>query len=136
MNRQKGQATLLALGLSLVCFAVAGLALDGARAWILRRTLQNAVDAAALSAAGTLDTDAYYRSGGDARRLDVSRARRDAESILALRGLSGRLEISAGAHSVRARLRARLSTTTLSLVGIRELNVAAEATARPLFSGP
>lgn len=127
---------MLALGLSLVCLAVAGLALDGARAWILRRTLQNAVDAAARSAASTLDADAYYRSGGDVRRLDVARARGDAESMLVLRGLSGRLEIAAGSHFVRARVRARLRTTTLSLVGIRELNVAAEATARPLFSGP
>lgn len=133
---ERGQVTPLALGLCLVCFAIAGLAVDGARVWILRRSLQGAVDAAAASGASALDTASYHASGGSARRLDPQLARRDAAAVLVARGLPARFEISATAGLVRARLRTRIATSFLSLVGIRHLPVVAEATARPFFGDP
>jgi hypothetical protein len=54
---ERGQIAVLALGLALVVFAIAGLAVDGTRAFLARRSLQNLADAAALAGAGELDTD-------------------------------------------------------------------------------
>ena len=133
---QAGHATLLVVGVCLICFAVAGVAVDGARAWVLRRTLQNAADAAATSGAGALDTGLYYASGGTTRRLEPALARRRAGEIAVLRGTGATMHFSVTAGVVRARLRARLRTSFLRLVGIGALPVAAEATARAFYGRP
>jgi len=133
---QTGQATLLVIGVALVCFAVAGIAVDGARAWSLRRTLQNAADAAATSGAGALDTGRYYTSGGTATRLEPALARRRAAEVAALRGTGARMLFTVTAGVVRTRLRARLRTSFLRLVGIGALPVAAEAEARGFYGRP
>lgn len=131
-----GQVTVLALGLCIVCFAVAGVALDGARLFIFRRSLQAAADAAAASAASALDVSAYYGSGGRTARLDPARAHSEALALTSERALPARVEIATRSGAVRVTLRAGLRTSLLSLVGIRELPVAAEATARPFLGDP
>lgn len=133
---ERGQVTVLALGLCIVCFAITGLAVDGARVWVLRRSLQAAADAAAASGASAVDTVAYHESGGMTRRLDPELARSEAAAVIAARGLPARSEISATAGLVRARLRTSLPTSFLSLVGIRELPVVADASAGPFFGDP
>lgn len=133
---ERGQVTVLAMGLCVVCFATGGLAVDGARVWILRRSLQAAADAAAASGASALDTVAYHESDGTTRRLDPELARSEAAAVLAARGLPGRFEISATAAVVRTRLRTSVPTSFLALVGIRDLPVVADATARPFFGDP
>lgn len=132
-RNEGGQALLLVVGFTLLVFAIAGVAIDGARLAILRRGLQNSADAAALGAAGRLDSTALYASGGTVRRLDRSAAISEARDLLARRGLATAFEISVERNLVRAVVRARLQTTFLSLVGIEELPVAAEATAAPVF---
>ncbi|HEY7875369.1 MAG TPA: pilus assembly protein TadG-related protein, partial [Actinomycetota bacterium] len=82
-----GQAMVLVLGLALVCFAIAGLAVDGTRVFLARRTLQNAADAAATAGAGQVDAGVYYRTGGRRVVLDESSARSVASRWLARRGL-------------------------------------------------
>jgi Putative Flp pilus-assembly TadE/G-like len=135
-GRQQGQAALLVVGLALVCFAVAGVAVDGTRAFLLRRTLQNAADASALAGAAELDHRAYYRSSGRRVLLDPEAARRMAGSWLERRGLQARFEIEADTAGVGVQVRRNLPTTFLGLAGIRRIPVAAQAWAEPIAAPP
>jgi Flp pilus assembly protein TadG len=133
---QRGQVTVMALGLALVAFAVAGLATDGTRAFLLRRTLQNAADSAALAGASELDTDVYYSSGGRETVLDPSRARSVALEWLGRRGLTARSTIAATPTEVNVSLRDEVRTAFLALVGIDRIPVAVSASARPFARSP
>ena len=127
-----GQVTILVLGLALVAFATAGLAVDGTRAWLARRTLQNAADSSALAAASEIDESVLYTSGGRTVLLEPRRARTVAAEWLVRRGVEVRSQIDATQEGVRVLLAGDVRTTFLSLVGIRAVPVAAEATAEPL----
>lgn len=132
IRSEVGQVTLLALGLAVVTFAVAGLAVDGTRAFLLRRTLQNAADASALAGSGGLDSSSYYSSGGRRIVLDPDAARRAALELLQRRGIDGQVSVIADASAVQVNLRDEASTSFLSLVGIRGLPVAVVARAEPV----
>jgi uncharacterized membrane protein len=119
------------IGVALICFAIAGVAVDGTRAFLYRRTLQNAADAAALAGASEVDKGAYY-SGREEVVLDDASARNAAVQWLARRGLPVDADVSATPAVVRVGLRGRLGTTFLGLVGISDLPVAAESVAEPL----
>lgn len=132
---ERGQTTVLVLGMAMLAFAVAGLAVDGTRAWLYRRSLQNAADAAALAGASELDRAAYYSSGGEELVLDD-----DAEAIAA-RSLSGRTPgTRARVTSTRGRVvvevRGEVATTFLSLAGIPTIEVAVRADAAPVPGTP
>ena len=125
MNRplrgEGGQVTVMALGLALVAFAVAGVAVDGTRAFIARRTLQTSADASALAAASELDRAALYSS-------EV------AWEWLKRRGLPSEASIAAGRDVVTVTLRYRLPTTILGVVGVSSIPVAVRSQARPVAS--
>ncbi|CAN5724527.1 hypothetical protein BH24ACT26_BH24ACT26_19770 [soil metagenome] len=123
---------MLVVGLALVAFAVAGVAVDGTRAWLARRTLQNAADSSSLAGASELDRRAYYTSSGTEIVLEPATARAVAAEWLARRGLDARASISADTTSVEVVLRDELATTFLGLVGIKSIPVAAQATAEPV----
>ena len=129
---ERGQTTVLVLGMALLAFAVAGLAVDGTRAWLLRRTLQNAADAAALAAAGELDRSAYYGSGGAEVALDATSSERVAARWLTRRALDASARIDATRERVTVELKGAVGTTFLSLAGIRSIPVAVRADAAPL----
>ena len=131
-----GQVTVLVLGLSLVAFAVAGLAVDGTRAFLLRRTLQNAADGASLAGASEIDTTFYYGSGGRRISLDDAAARQTAARWLGLRGIRARASIEARADSVRVVLRSEMPTSFLGLVGIDSVSVAAVSHSAPVPGPP
>lgn len=132
MNHESGQVTVLAVGLAVVTFAVAGLAVDGTRAFLLRRTLQNAADAAALAGAAEVDTGAYYSSGGQRIVLDRERARREALAWLARRGVRAAASVVVGESDVAVVLRGEAAVTLLALVGVEGIPVATQARAEPL----
>ena len=131
---ERGQVTVLMLGMALIAFAVAGIAIDGTRAFLMRRTLQNAADASALAGSGELDVDAYYSSGGRRMTLDPTAAKEMAASFLTRRGLQVVPAIQADERGVAVALRTEIDTLFLRLIGIDSLPVAAEATARPVAS--
>ena len=131
-----GSVSVLALGLALVTFAISGLAVDGTRVLLFRRSLQNASDSIALAAASELDESRYYRSGGDAIRVDSGAARSVAESSAAARGLDARLSVRSTAGRIEVVLRGEVATTFLSVVGIDSIPVAASATASPIPGPP
>ena len=124
--------TVLVLGLALVAFAIAGLAVDGTRAFLLRRSLQNSADAAAIAAASELDTDSYYATSGRVVRLDAEGARLVATRFILDRGLDARSQVHIERESVTVILRGRLPTSFLGLVGIDAVPVAVEARAAPI----
>jgi hypothetical protein len=135
-NNERGQAALLAVGLSLVTFAVAGLVVDGTRAFLLRRTLQSAADGAALGGSGELDVRRYYRSGGRALELDPSDARAMAGRMLSARGVEAEVGISGTGDDLRVSIRSYVPTMFLRLVGVNRIPVAAEARAEPVEGSP
>ncbi len=135
-TNERGQATVLVIGLSLVVFAITGLAVDGTRAFLFRRSLQNSADAAALAAAAELDETAYYASGGEVAVLDQNAARKSVAEWLQRRGLPLKAEVAIAPDRVEVVVRATVPTTFLGLAGIPEIPVAARADASPIAGGP
>ncbi|MDP9068872.1 MAG: pilus assembly protein TadG-related protein [Actinomycetota bacterium] len=129
---ERGQVMLLVVGLCLVSFMVAGVAVDGTRLFLMRRSLQNAVDAAAIAAAGEVDVKALYATEGSAMRVDPQAARTRAVAVLQQRGVSGRVEIAVDRNVVLTRLQTHVDASFLRLVGVEQLRVAAEAAAEPV----
>lgn len=130
-----GQVVPLVLGLTLVFVAVAGLAVDGTRAFLHRRTLQNAADSAALAGAGEVDPAAYYSSEGSDVVLEPGRAARVAEEWLRRRGVTAAAHVDTSPGVVSVTLRGRIPTLFLRLIGLRDLDIAAQAVAEPGMGG-
>lgn len=133
---ERGQTTVLVLGMALLAFAVAGLAVDGTRAWLFRRTLQNAADAAALAGASELDRDAYYGSGGAEVELDEENGARTATRWLATRALDAVAAVESSPDRITVELRGSVPTTFLSLAGVETIPVAVRADAAPIAGTP
>lgn len=130
-RNQRGQATILVLGMVMVVFGIVGVAVDGTKAFVARRTLQSTADAAALAAASELDTDRYYASRGRAVVLDEVAAVAAVHRWLEMRGLraEGAARVEEGA--VLVTLRASVPTLFLRVVGVDALPVAVEAASAP-----
>jgi hypothetical protein len=126
---ERGQVTVMALGLALMSLVIAGLAVDGTRAFLLRRTLQNAADSASLAGAGAIDGDGYYGSGGETLELSPDDAARTARRYLALRGVDARASLEVEDDDVSIVLRGESRTLFLGLVGISEVPVAVQSNA-------
>ena len=122
----------MVVGLMLVLLAVAGVGIDGTRAFILRRSLQSSADGAALAAGAELDRSSFYASGGRRAVLDGAKARAVASSYLEARGLVASAEIVVEERGVLVILRGDLPTMFLGLVGVDGIPVAARARARPV----
>jgi hypothetical protein len=133
---QSGQVTILILGLALVCMAIAGIAVDGTRAFLYRRTLQSAADASALAGAAEIDRSRYYSTGGRAITLQLNQARSAAGRWLSARGLPARAAIEADSSAVRVTLRGEVATTFLNLIGVGQLPVVVESVAEPVAGSP
>jgi len=126
---ERGQVSILALGLALISLVMAGLAVDGTRAFLLRRTLQNAADAASLAAAGEIDRDSYYGSGGKSLELSPEAAVDTARRYLAFRQVGARVSLQVSEDDVSVVLRSSSDTVFLGLVGISGVPVAVESNA-------
>ena len=126
---ERGQVTVMALGLALMSLVMAGLAVDGTKAFLLRRTLQNAADSASLAGAGEINRDALYRSGGKTLDLSPEEALRTARRYLALRQIDARVSFEMEEDDMSVVLRGSSETLFLGLVGISEVPVAVESNA-------
>lgn len=135
MSDQRGQVTVLILGMAMVVFSVVGLAADGTRAFLYRRSLQSAADAAAMAGAGELDRATYYASRGRRVELDEGAARRVTARWLGLRSVGADPSILVAEDRVRVVLRGTVPTLFLRLIGLEEVRVAVEAVAAPAI-GP
>lgn len=128
---ERGQVAVLVVGLALISFMVVGVALDGTRAFLHRRTLQNAADSAVLAAASEIDRPYLYGEAGYVR-LSPSAAAASVEASLRGRGLTVTSAVRADESRVSVLLRSTVPTSFLRLLGIERLPVAVEAAARPM----
>lgn len=126
---ENGSVAVLVLGLALVCFAVSGLALDGAKVFMMRRALQDSADAAAVSGANQIDVGAYYRSGGSEVRLQPDGAENVAIRAIVQRGLPASADVVVRGGAVQVSLRTEVPMGFLKLVGIRSIEVIEVGTA-------
>lgn len=133
---ERGQTTVLVLGMALLAFALAGLAVDGTRAWLYRRTLQNAADSAALAGAGELNRVAYYDSGGERVVLDEAASEQVAIRWSTARVAGARAVVESTPERVVVEMRGTVPTTFLSLAGIEHIEVAVRADAAPISRSP
>jgi len=132
MTSERGQVTVMVLGLAIMSLAIAGLAVDGTRAFLLRRTLQNASDAASLAGASEINRADYYGSGGRDIALAPEEAARSAREYLALRRIEARVSLDVSEDDVRLVLRGSSNTLFLALIGVSEVPVAVESNAAPV----
>lgn len=131
LGDQSGQVTTLVVGMALVVFSVAGLAIDGTRAFLERRALQNLADGAALAAADQVDRRAFYEGGGEELHLDASAARRVVNDWLRRAGRTVRAEVLIEDSVVEVSLRSEVRAQFLRLIGIDLIPVSAVSHARP-----
>lgn len=129
-RNERGQVAILAIGLAFIASCAIGLAVDGTRAFLYRRTLQNAADSAVLAAASEIDRGLVYATSRPLR-LDRDGAETRATEWLRERGLHSSTVVSVDPDGVSLVLRGTVSTSFLRLVGIQELPVAVESAARP-----
>ena len=133
---ERGQVTVLILGFLMIVLATVGVAVDGTRAFMHRRALQNAADAAVLAAAGEIDTGLYYESGGRVISLQRRAAHEVAASWLRARRVTGAATLRVDASRVTLVVRDRITPGFLGLLGIKDLPVAVEAVAEPVPGSP
>jgi uncharacterized membrane protein len=112
---ERGSIMILTLGFIVMCIMAVAVVVDASAMFLARRSLQAAVDSAALAGAQAIDREAYYHFGAGAGvRLDP--------------------------QAVRAAVRDQLATSTgvrLDFVRVDGANVVVQANTRvrPPFSG-
>jgi Flp pilus assembly protein TadG len=127
---ERGSATILLVGLSLVLFACAGLAIDGGRAINARDKATDVAEQAARAGSGELD-DALLRGPGGTVALDEPAAKLRADQFVADAGASYTPTTTTTADSVTVVVSWTYKTTILGIVGINSIDVSGSATARP-----
>ena len=135
-SNESGYASILVLGFTLIAIGVAGVAIDGTRAFLYRQSIQNAADAAALAGASEVDRQSYYASSGRDLKLDPAAARSKAAEWLGLRGIDAAIQIETSEDNVRVILRSQIDTTFLRVIGVGSVPVGVESLARPIAGDP
>ncbi|ASO21604.1 hypothetical protein FHR81_003248 [Actinoalloteichus hoggarensis] len=126
-TREEGRVTAFVVTLVLAVLALAGLALDGGLALAAQVRAAGQAQSAARAGAQALDLAAFRDDG--ALRLHPARAAADAHDHLDHVGATG--VVSASEAEVTVTVTASHRTQLLSLIGISELAVGGEGTARP-----
>lgn len=131
--REKGQASVLLVGIVAVGLAFAGLAVDGTRLFTARRDLHNIADSAALAGASALDEAQFRASDGADVRLDRVAARGAVDAVLRESNLASdtRVEVQIDATRIEVRLERPVTLTFLRVLGARSQAIGAHATASP-----
>jgi Flp pilus assembly protein TadG len=109
--------------------AMAALVIDGGLLFAERRDLQGLADGSARAGAMAIDEDLLRETG--TVRLDPAAAQAAAEQYLESVGVEGTIEIDANMLSVTVDLEETRQTLMMSLLGVRTVDVAAHAVARP-----
>jgi uncharacterized membrane protein len=133
MRNERGQASVLLVGVLLIGLMFVGLAVDGARMFTARRDLQNVADSAALAGASSLDEGVYRATGGVEVRLDPVAARQAVNDVLARSSLpaSVSVEVAVTTNRVEVRIARPVGPLFLGLVGIGPERIGAHASASP-----
>ncbi len=130
---ERGQASVLLVGIVLLGLAFAGLAVDGTRLFTARRDRQNRADSAARAGASALDEARFRASDGADVELDPPAVRRAVDAVLRDSNLptDTRVEVEVDATLVEVRLARPVVLTFLRVLGARDQTIGAHATASP-----
>jgi uncharacterized membrane protein len=126
---ERGAVAPLVAMMLLGLLALAALVIDGGLLFAERRDLQGLADGAARAGAMAVDEDVLRESG--AVRLDPAAAQAAAERYLEAAGAEGTIRIDADTLSVTVDLQESRPTLMMGLLGVRTVDVAAHAVARP-----
>ena len=126
---ERGAVAPLVAMMLLGLLALAALVIDGALLFAERRDLQGLADGAARAGAMAVDEDVLRETG--AVRLDPAAAQAAAERYLETAGVEGTVRIDADTLSVTVDLQECRPTLMMGLLGVRTVDVAAHAVARP-----
>jgi uncharacterized membrane protein len=130
---QRGQASVVIIGALLIGLAFVGLAVDGARLFTARRDLQNVADAAALAGASAIDEGHFRATDGAEVRLDPGAARTAVDRVLRASGVpvTAEVDVAVEPGRVSVRIGRPVEMTFLRIVGTREQQIGASASASP-----
>lgn len=111
MNRERGQITVMTIGLFVLLGLLAVVVINSSAAFLQRQELDNLADGAALAAADGLSEEAFYRHGADdSVRLDPAEARRlVARYVAASGGEVGDVTVTASEDEVHVRIERTVS---------------------------
>ncbi len=126
---ERGAVAPLVAMMLLGLLALAALVIDGGLLFAERRDLQGLADGAARAGAMAIDEDLLRETG--AVRLDPAAAQAAAEGYLETTGVEGTVRIDADTLNVTVDLQERRPTLMMGLLGVRTVDVAAHAVARP-----
>jgi uncharacterized membrane protein len=127
LAEERGSLLVAGLLFTLALLLAVGASVDLGRAFIARRELAALADQAALSGAQQLDLTNLHNGQ---LSLDAHDAVQAAEQALSGQAGLG-VRVTAARESVDVRLRRRLTTVFLPLLGIPSLTLSASALARP-----
>jgi hypothetical protein len=123
------------VGLVLLILMALGLGWDTSNWLIGRRVLNDLADGAAVAAAGAVDVDRFYRTGGRELALSEAGAARTVRALVGdagIEGVSALITVGTGPGgrpAVTVRLTAPARTQFLHLVGVTAPLMSAEAEA-------
>ncbi len=128
----RGASTIFVVGMVLVLFAVAGLAIDGGRVLNGKDRAYDIAEQAARAGANRIDITEVRAAGGGRVLVDEAAARNAAVSFVsAVPGYS--LEaVSTTPTQVTVRVRGTVRSILLGLAGFNSFDVVGEATAAPV----
>jgi uncharacterized membrane protein len=126
---ERGAVAPLVAMMLLGLLALAALVIDGGLLFAERRDLQGLADGAARAGAMAVDEDVLRETG--AVRLDSAAAQAAAERYLEAAGAEGTIRIDADTLSVTVDLQESRPTLMMGPLGVRTVDVAAHAVARP-----
>jgi uncharacterized membrane protein len=135
-RRDSGQASVLVFGMILVLLAVGGLVFDGSRAFLARRNLQNALDAAVLAGAARVSVEQWKTSAGASLELKRDDAVSTAQELFRQNApphASASFDVEGTV--IRGVARSRVDFVFLTLVGISGYDIDSAASASPAFIG-
>lgn len=130
---ERGQASVLLVGVLLIGLMVVGLAVDGARLFTARRDLQNLADSAALAGASAIDDATYRATGGTEVRLDPAAVRAAVSDVLraSQAPTSLAVDVRVADDRVTMQLNRPVHPLFLGLAGLHAQRIGAHATASP-----
>lgn len=122
-----GNAAIVLVLITPALFGVAGLVVDGGRAINARQLAASQAEQAARAASDAVDVDAVR--AGTALVIAPLAAGAAAERYLSAAGATGAVDVQAG--TVTVTVSATTRTAFFAVLGIDQINVTAQATARP-----
>lgn len=123
-----GNASIVLVLIISALFSVAGLVVDGGRAINARQLAASQAEQAARAAADAVDVNAVR--AGTGLVIDPLAARAAAQRYLSAAGATGVVDVRAG--TVTVTVSAATRTAFFAVIGVDQISVTAQATARPV----